>query len=115
LALLVPPNLLLRQRPENIGLNPDGIGESSWTGRPPGNIIDLDWAAVDWTLARALRTARFWWIAVGYFCGLFAWYAVQVHQTKYLIDIGFSSATAAWVLGIVSFVAVPGQIALGKR
>jgi MFS family permease len=113
LVLLVPPNLLLRRRPEDLGLNPDGIGANSLTGGPHGNIIDPDWAAVDWTLARALRTARFWWIAVGYFCGLFAWYAVQVHQTKYLIDIGFSPATAAWALGIVSLVAVPGQIALG--
>ena len=49
------------------------------------------WVAVDWTLGRAMRTARFWWIAVGYFCGLFAWYAVQVHQTKYLVEIGFSA------------------------
>jgi len=24
------------------------------------------WVAVDWTLGRAMRTARFWWIAVGY-------------------------------------------------
>ena len=109
----MPPNLLLRRRPEDLGLNPDGIGASSLTGGPHGNIIDPAWAAVDWTLARALRTPRFWWIAVGYFCGLFAWYAVQVHQTKYLIDIGFSPATAAWALGIVSLVAVPGQIALG--
>jgi MFS family permease len=68
---------------------------------------------VDWTLGRALRTARFWWIAAGYFCGLFAWYAVQVHQTKYLIEIGFSPSVAAWALGVVSLVAVPGQIALG--
>ena len=113
LVLLVPPNLLLRRRPEDLGLNPDGIGANSLTGGPHGNIIDPAWAAVDWTLARALRTPRFWWIAVGYFCGLFAWYAVQVHQTKYLIDIGFSPATAAWALGIVSLVAVPGQIALG--
>ena len=113
LVLLVPPNLLLRRRPEDLGLNPDGIGASSLTGGPHGNIIDPAWAAVDWTLVRALDTARFWWIAVGYFCGLFAWYAVQVHQTKYLIDIGFSPATAAWALGIVSLVAVPGQIALG--
>jgi hypothetical protein len=75
------------------------IGASSLTGRRHRNIIDPDWAAVDWTLARALRTARFWWIAVGYFCGLFAWYAVQVHQTKYLIDIGFSPGTAAWAWG----------------
>ena len=113
LVSLAPLNLLLRRRPEDLGLNPDGIGASSETGGRHGNIIDADWAAVDWTLARALRTARFWWIAVGYFCGLFAWYAVQVHQTKYLIDIGFSPGTAAWALGIVSLVAVPGQIGLG--
>ena len=24
-------------------------------------------------------------------CGMFAWYAVQVHQTKYLVEIGFSA------------------------
>ena len=71
------------------------------------------WVAVDWTLARAVRTARFWWIAVGYFCGLFAWYAVQVHQTKYLVEIGFTPVDAAWALGVVSLVGIPGQIALG--
>ena len=38
---------------------------------------------------------------------------MQVHQTKFLIDIGFSPGAAAWALGIVSLVAVPGQIALG--
>jgi MFS family permease len=38
---------------------------------------------------------------------------VQVHQTKYLTEIGFSSTDAAWALGLVSLVAVPGQIALG--
>jgi MFS family permease len=60
-----------------------------------------------------VRTARFWWIAVGYFCGLFAWYAVQVHQTKYLVEIGFHPGEAAWALGLVSLAGIPGQIALG--
>ena len=32
------------------------------------NIVDHSWAIGDWTLARALRTGRFWWIAAGYFC-----------------------------------------------
>lgn len=59
-----------------------------------------------------MRTARFWWIVVGYFCALFAWYALQVHQTKYLVEIGFSPIVAAWALGIVSAVGIPGQIAL---
>src|SRR5229473_1698153 len=54
LVLLVPPNLLLRRRPEDLGLNADGIGASSLIGGRHGNIIDPDWAAADWTLARAL-------------------------------------------------------------
>jgi MFS family permease len=34
-------------------------------------------------------------------------------DAKYLIEIGFDPESAAWALGLVSLVAVPGQIALG--
>ena len=50
---------------------------------------------------------------MAYFTALFAWYAVQVHQTKYLVETGFSAQQAAWALGAVSLAGVPGQIALG--
>src|SRR5262249_24630298 len=50
---------------------------------------------------------------VGYFCGLYCWYAVQIHQTKYLIEVGFSVSVAAWALVLVSLASIPGQIALG--
>jgi MFS family permease len=115
LVLLAPLNLLLKRRPEELGLEPDGDRSSrdAAAGSLTANVVDAAWAAVDWTLGRALRTARFWWIAVGYFCGLFAWYAVQVHQTKYLVEIGFSPTDAAWALGLVSLAGIPGQIALG--
>jgi AcrR family transcriptional regulator len=76
-------------------------------------VVDAEWAARDWTLAAALRTARFWWIVLGFFCVLFAWYAVQIHQTKYLLEIGFDAQTAAWALGFVSAAAISGQIGLG--
>jgi MFS family permease len=115
LVALVPLNLLLRRRPEDLGLEPDGdrtLREAA-AGRRDSNVVDPVWAAVDWTLRRAMGTARFWWIAVGYLCGLFAWYAVQVHQTKYLVEIGFSATDAAWALGFVSLAGIPGQIALG--
>jgi MFS family permease len=115
LALLLPLNLLVRRRPQDIGLEPDG-DSSSHDGphaqRHP-NIVDADWAATDWTLRLALRTGRFWWISLGYFCALFAWYAVQVHQTKYLVEVGFSPGIAAWALGAVSLAGIPGQIGLG--
>jgi MFS family permease len=115
LVVLAPLNLLLWRRPEDLRLHPDGDARAAAPAAAghAANVVDPAWASVDWTLARAVRTARFWWIAGGYFCGLFAWYAVQVHQTKYLTEIGFGAADAAWALGAVSLVAIPGQIALG--
>jgi MFS family permease len=113
LVLLGPLNLLLKHRPEDMGLRPDRQISDRASPDRATNIVDQAWAAVDWTLGRALRTGRFWWLAAGYFCGLFSWYAVQVHQTKYLIEIGFEPSEAALALGLVSLVAIPGQIALG--
>ena len=115
LVLLAPLNLLVRHRPQDLGLEPDGDRAplDAVAGGPPSNVVDAAWVAVDWTLGRAMRTTRFWWIAIGYLTGLFAWYAVQVHQTKYLVEIGFSPAHAAWALGFVSLAGIPGQIGLG--
>lgn len=114
LAVLAPLNLLLRQRPQDLGLEPDGdLAPVSGSRSQMDNVVDRAWAAVDWTLARAMRTARFWWLAAGYFAAMIAWYSVQVHQTKYLVDVGFSGSYAAWALGFVSLAGIPGQIALG--
>ncbi len=76
--------------------------------RPATNVVDAAWVAVDWTLGRAMRTAPVLVDRVGYLFGLFAWYAVQVHQTKYLVEIGFSPTHAAWALGFVSLAGIPG-------
>ena len=113
LVVLAPINLLLRKRPEDIGLQPDGDAAPSASVKPVSYVVDTDWAGIDWTLSRAVRTARFWWVATGYFGGLYIWYAVQVHQTKYLLDIGFSPSVAVWALGAVSLLGIPGQIVLG--
>jgi len=112
--VLAPINLLLRKRPEDIGLEADGDAVHAASAvLKVSNVLDSAWAATDWTLSRALRTARFWWICLGYFCGLYIWYAVQVHQTKFLLDIGFSPNVAVWALGLVSLLGIPGQIILG--
>ena len=114
LVVLAPINLVLRKRPEDIGLQPDGdAAPSASSAKPLSNIVDPVWAGTDWTLPRALRTARFWWISLGYFGGLYIWYAVQVHQTRFLLDIGFSPNVAVWALGAVSLLGIPGQIWLG--
>jgi MFS family permease len=111
LVVLAPLNLLFRRDPAELGLNPDGAAFSpATTAGDPQSGANV---AIDWTLGRALRASGFWWLAASYFCGTFTWYLVQVHQTKYLIEIGFDPSRAAWALGFVSLVAIPGQIALG--
>lgn len=115
LVVVGPLALLVHRRPEDIGLLPDGAPHVTGLGgkRRTSYVVDPAWASIEWTLARAVRTSRFWWLALGYFCVLFAWYAVQVHQTKYLVEVGFSPAVGAWALGIVAVVAIPGQVGLG--
>jgi MFS family permease len=113
-AVVIPLNVAFaRHRPEELGLAPDGDPAPRPGERRADNVVDPVWAAVDWTLSRAVRTARFWWVFLGFVTGLMAWYAVQVHQTKYLIEIGFAPAVAATALGLVSFMGIGGQIGLG--
>ena len=113
-VVLVPINLLVSKRPEDLGLLPDGEKPAAaGAAQKKSNVVDAEWAATDWTLKRAMRTARFWWLAICFFCGGYIWYAVQVHQTKYLVEIGFPPMQAAWSLGLVAMVGIPGQILIG--
>ena len=50
---------------------------------------------------------------VAFFGALFVWYALQAHQTKFLIDHGFDAGFAATALGLVAFCGIFGQIGIG--
>jgi MFS family permease len=118
-VVVIPLNLLFqRRRPEDIGQHPDGDTQDEVSAEAVSKrldpVIDRAWADTEWTLGRAARTARFWWVFLAYFTSLFAWYAVQVHQTKYLIESGFDSRVAATALGLVGLCGIVGQIGLGQ-
>ncbi|HLG44757.1 MAG TPA: MFS transporter [Reyranella sp.] len=115
LVVLVPINLLIAKSPDSLGLLPDGESHAAaaTAKKRPSNIVDAKWVAVEWTVPRAIRTGRFWWLALSYFAGGWIWYSVQIHQTKYLVEIGFDPMLAAWSLGVVAMAGIPGQIVLG--
>jgi MFS family permease len=114
LIVLLPINLIVTKRPQDVGLLPDGTREAGAAAqRHAATVVDPAWTSIEWTVAKAVRTARFWWLVICFFSAGYAWYAVQVHQTKYLVEIGFSPMQAAWSLGLVAMVAIPGQILLG--
>jgi MFS family permease len=113
-VIVVPLNLIFqRTRPSDLGLHPDGDSGVQNRAAQADNIVDVQWAETEWTLARALATARFWWLFAATCCALFVWYAVLIHQTRYLLDVGFSSTEAALALGLVPFCGLVGQVSIG--
>jgi MFS family permease len=108
-------NVVQRLRPEDVGSTPDGdrVADALPKSDPRGSVVDVAWASVDWTLRRGIGTARFWWIALGFLTSSFAWYGMQVHQTQYLLEVGFLPGTAVWALGLVAFIGIAGQITVG--
>ena len=125
LVVIVPLNIIFqRHKPADLGLLPDGdqspegAGIDEENAKQPGvdvglAIVDRAWTDTEWTVPLALRTATFWWLMVSFIGALYVWYAVQVHQTRYLIDVGISAETAALALGLVGLTGVLGQIVVG--
>ena len=113
--VLGPLSFFVRREPQDVGLALDGQERTTGSGVNTSalNVVDHVWANTAWSVAKAMRTRRFWCVIVAYFCALFAWYAVQVHQTRYLVEIGFSPVTAAWALALVSACGMCGQICMG--
>ena len=120
IVVLVPLNAMFqRRKPHDLGLLPDG-DDTPDTDRGAvqkkfenARIVDAAWVSTSWTLSKAIKTSRFWWVTLAFSSGLYAWYAVQVHQTKFLIDVGISPSFAAVALGLVGLTGIGGQICVG--
>lgn len=117
-VVIIPLNIMFqRMRPQDMGLLPDGeqVAERGTAAQPAGNdlIINHAWVNTDWTVMRALSTVRFWAMFIAMFGALFCWYALQAHQTKFLIDRGFDPVFAATMLGMVAVFGIFGGIGIG--
>ncbi|HEV8472463.1 MAG TPA: MFS transporter [Methylomirabilota bacterium] len=66
--------------------------------------------APDMTLAEAGRTAVFWVLATAFVVGNFATAAITTHLIPYLVDLGYSAAIAAAVIGWMGAMQLPGRV-----
>lgn len=108
---ILPHALVLRRRPEDLGLHPDGreMARHGDVQRPPIEGV---------TLRTAMRDPVFWWITAAFFCETFSTVAVGVHLVSYLIERGESAAFAATVVGLIGAAQVGARIlatAFGSR
>ena len=112
-VLTIPPHaLLLRRRPEDLGLHPDGV-------RPAEEGDELAIAVGGGvTLHQALRDPAFWWLTVAFFLGTFSSVAIGVHLIPYLTERGDDPGFAAVATGLIGAAQVLARVVvtvLGDR
>ncbi len=105
LALIIPVVLLMRRRPEDIGLQPDGAALST-PAAAPGRPAALP-AEASWTVREAIRTRSFWLIVATASVGTMASSSVGFGLVRYLVEgAGLSVGAAAGVLSFGTVLAI---------
>ena len=96
---VVPALLIIRRRPEDLGLLPDGETARQADDREK----EEPRPERSWTLKEATRTKALWLLIVGLTVGTLANSAVGFHQVAYYTDQGISPALAATLLSVYAF------------
>ena len=111
IAFLPFPAMLLRNRPEDVGLRPYGdLGTSRADGSPKGNPITVAFRA----LAAGARSRDFWLIAGGYFvCGATTNGLIGTHLIAACVDHGLTEVAGAGLLAATGVFALLGGTLAG--
>ena len=92
--------LVLRRRPEDLGLFPDGEPpEPDRPLSPPEGV----------PLSRALRDPAYWWLTVAFFLGTVASVAIGLYLIPVLLERGESLARATVITGLIGAAQVGGR------
>jgi MFS family permease len=109
---ILPHALLLRRRPEDIGLLPDGAPLQAT------ELADVDDPSEGVLPRVALRGAAFWWLTAAFVLNTVGGTTVFVHLIPYLSDRGYGAAFAAGAASLLGIMALPGRLLftpLGER
>lgn len=119
LAVVVPMTALFQRRfPEEVGQFPDGIVPDSggtYVPQPEASRKDppSPHLSEQWTLRAALSTRAFWWMCLNNFSVGFAFNILVVHQAAHVVDSGYSTTLAAFLVGLVGLLRSGGGVLFG--
>lgn len=113
LVIVFPVTRLIRNRPEEYGLLPDGTVSIESRGAAEADRGVPEDYAVDFTVRQAVGTLAFWAIAVARFTSVAAIISLSVHLIPKLTDTGMSLVTANFVVLAYTALAMPSQFVAG--
>ena len=111
LLTIVPHALILRRRPADLGLLPDGVEpaispqeETAQAAQVPSEELKSV------SLGAALKGSAFWLLAAAFFLGTLSQAAVYVHLIPYLAERGYGLGSAATLTGLIGASQVLGRV-----
>jgi MFS family permease len=112
-SVLIGGVVMVRNRPEDMGLTPDGMPADSYVGISAEELPPADGDEVAWRITRVLRGSTAWLIGGFAFANAFTMGTMVTHQIAYLQDIGFNAMTAATTLSFMSVFGIMGSLVFG--
>lgn len=100
LGTILPHFLVVRRRPEDLGLTVDGFPEDASPSTQPAPTLDGK---------TALKSPVFWWLTVGFTLLACNVVALGAHMVPLLTERGFSSGMVAAAAGGLGLMALPGR------
>jgi MFS family permease len=111
LLTIAPHALILRRRPADLGVLPDGVEpvnspqeETAQAAQVPSEELKSV------SLGAALRGSAFWLLAAAFFLGTLSQAAVYVHLIPYLAERGYGLSSAATLTGLIGASQVLGRV-----
>ncbi|ENH97899.1 major facilitator superfamily protein [Gracilibacillus halophilus YIM-C55.5] len=103
----------VKNRPEMIGLEPDGLQPPNRREATGGFHTPIVEAEKNWTLAQAKRTKAFWAILICVGIPAMVNTGITFHITSIFNENGLSLEIAAMVLSLMAFVGIPMSLVSG--
>ena len=113
LVVVIPVTRVIKNRPEDVGLLPDGDPPIPQTQADQSTTIEGDEEEQEFTARQALRTPAFWVITMVHLSSSVSIVTLSLHLVPKLTDMGLGLPTAGLVVLTYTIVALPFQFLAG--
>ncbi len=113
LLIIGPVTKVLRTRPEDIGLSPDGDAHRGGTSEDDSGDTSPEDDEPDFTPMQALKTPAFWMLTIAQVASSISIVTLAIHLVPKLTDTGMSTVMAGTVVSTYTVVALPTQFIAG--
>ena len=113
---VAPSFLLVAERPEDVGLLPDGDEPADKKMLPVSAFHEVENMTLEedsWLLSEAVRSGTFWLLILMGFACYFVHTSIGVHMGAYFRDIGLGATSAALAVSVSWIVSAIGSLVWG--